>query len=183
MEKLILVFFLLLFSISETYSQSARRLNREGIEEYKKGEFKESERLYKKALEESANLIEASYNIGLSYYKQENYTQALNQFKKTLSKTEDKDFSAKLHHNIGNTYLQLNKLKESVESYQNSLRLNPNDNETRYNLSYALMKLKARQKNNEKDTKDLLNQIEQEENFSQRFMRRNKNMGKEVKNW
>lgn len=178
-----MVFSLFFTSIFGLHCQSARKLNREGIKEYKKGEFTESENLYKKALNENPNLIEASYNVGLSFYKQENYTEALNQFKKTLSKTEDKVFSAKLHHNIGNSYLQLNKLKESIEAYQNSLRLNPNDNETRYNLSYALTKLKARQKNNEKDTRDLLDQIQQEENFSQQFMRRNKNMGKEVKNW
>jgi tetratricopeptide (TPR) repeat protein len=164
-------------------AQSARSLNREGVKHYKAGEYAKSESNYKKALKTTPSLIEASYNLGLSYYKQEKYPEALKQFKTSLSKTEDKTLIARLNHNLGNTYLKLNQLKESVEAYENSLRLNPHDEETRYNLTYALLKLKARQKNNQKDTKDLLNKIEQEENVSQQFMRRNKNMGKDVKNW
>ena len=36
-------------------------------------------------------------------------------------------------------------LKNSIEAYKNSLRNNPNDEDTRYNLSYALSKLKQQQ--------------------------------------
>lgn len=183
MKYLTVLLFLLLFLDFTCFAQSARSVNREGVLHYKSEQYEKSEREYRKALKISPSLIEASYNLGLSYYKEQKYSEALKQFKSSLTKTEDKIVIAKLNHNLGNTYLKLNQLKESIEAYQNSLRINPNDEETRYNLTFALIKLKARQKNNQKDTKDLLNKIEQEENVSQQFMRRNKNMGKDVKNW
>jgi Ca-activated chloride channel homolog len=184
MKFRLFILFILMFSLQiKLQAQSARSLNREGVIHYKAGEYEKSESNYKKALKHTPTLIEASYNLGLSYYRQQKYAEALKQFKTTLAKTEDKALIGRVNHNLGNTYLQLNQLKESVEAYQNSLRISPQDEETRYNLTYALLKLKARQKNNQKDTKDLLNKIEQEENVSQQFMRRNKNMGKDVKNW
>jgi Ca-activated chloride channel homolog len=180
-SKLILIS--LLFVIQwKSFCQSARSLNREGVKDYNSGEYDRSASTFKKALKKTPSLIESSYNLGLTYYKQEKYAEALKQFKQALNKTEDKALIASLNHNLGNAYLQLNQLKESVEAFQNSLRLNPSDEETRYNLTYALMKLKARQQKDQ-NTKDLLNKIEQEEKMSQQFMRRNKNMGKDVKEW
>ena len=165
------------------YSQSGRSFNREGVSHYKSEEYDKAEKSYRKALKVQPSLIESSYNLGLSYYRQRKYPQAISQFKLAISKTEDKVLLAKLQHNLGNTHLQLNQFKESIEAYQNALRLAPKDEDTRYNLTFALMKMKARNKNNPEDTKNLLDKIEQEENVSQQFMRRNKNMGKEVKDW
>lgn len=181
MYRLILIVLLAGILFDFSFAQSARKINREGNEYYKNGEYEKAERNYEKAFAQNKNLIEASYNLALSYYRQEKYNEAITQSKKTLSRTSDKELLSKLYHNLGNSYLKVNKLKESIDSYQNSLRINPGDKETRYNLTYAMLKYKASQK--EQNTKDLLDRIEQEEKFSQQFRRRNKNRGKEVKNW
>ncbi len=49
---------------------------------------------------------------------------------------------AKLYYNIGNSLLKSQKIKESVGAYKESLKLNPNDQQAKYNLSYALNMLK-----------------------------------------
>jgi Ca-activated chloride channel family protein len=49
--------------------------------------------------------------------------------------------------------LENNKLEESVEAYKKALLNNPKDEETRYNLVYALDKLKKQQQQN-KNNKD-----------------------------
>ena len=51
---------------------------------------------------------------------------------------------ARINHNLGNSYLKENKLEQAIEEYKSSLRLNPNDEETRYNLAYA-QKMKQQQ--------------------------------------
>ena len=53
-------------------------------------------------------------------------------------------------HNMGNTLMKSNQYKEAVDAYKESLRINPQDQDTRYNLAYALEKLKQQQQNKTK---------------------------------
>jgi tetratricopeptide (TPR) repeat protein len=72
-----------------------------------------------------------------------------------LTENDDKDFKSKVHHNIGNSYLKSQKFEESIKSYKEALKLNPNDEETKYNLSYALNMLKNNQdKQQQKNDQD-----------------------------
>jgi len=58
---------------------------------------------------------------------------------------------AEVFHNVGNTLLKTKKLKESVGAYTESLKLNPNDLETKYNLSYALKQMQQQEQNKDKN--------------------------------
>src|SRR3990172_4996433 len=80
-----------------------------------------------------------------SYKKQQRYDEAIKSFQNSLTHTEDGIMKSKAFHNIGNSLLKSQKIKESVEAYKNSLKLNPNDKDTKYNLSYALSLLKQQQ--------------------------------------
>ena len=55
--------------------------------------------------------------------------------------------AAQLFHNIGNAQLQQKKFAEAAESFKQSLRLNPTDDETRYNLALALKQIPPEDKN------------------------------------
>ncbi|MCK7528269.1 MAG: tetratricopeptide repeat protein [Ignavibacteriales bacterium] len=50
--------------------------------------------------------------------------------------------------------LKSNKLEESVEAYKTALKFNPNDQDTKYNLSYALEMLKNKDKDKNKQDKN-----------------------------
>ena len=61
----------------------------------------------------------------------------------------------RIHHNIGNILMKKDFCKEALEAYKNALRNNPNDNETRYNLSLAKLCADEQNKNDKKnDDKD-----------------------------
>ena len=134
--------------------QDFRSLVREGNRQYNAEKTVDAETSYRKALEvdEKSNL--ATFNLGDALYRQKKYEEAGKEFEKAASGTTDKMDKARAYHNLGNSYLQQQKLKESIEAYKHALRNNPNDADTKYNLSYALNLLKQQEKQKNKSPED-----------------------------
>jgi len=59
-------------------------------------------------------------------------------------KETNADLRSKATYNQGVMFSKQKKLEESIESYKESLRLNPNDQEVRENLQKALLELKKK---------------------------------------
>jgi hypothetical protein len=66
---------------------------------------------------------------------------------------DNKGKKASAYYNLGNSLLQANKVKESIDAYKNSLKLKPGNKEAKYNLAYAqdLLKLQQQQQQQNKD--------------------------------
>ena len=131
-----------------------RSLVREGNSQYNAGKSEDAEKSYRRALDvdEKSNL--AAFNLGDALYRQQKYDEAVKEFERTASGMTDKADKARAYHNLGNSYLQQQKLKESIEAYKQALRNNPNDPDTKYNLSYALNMLKEQEQQQNQDNKD-----------------------------
>jgi len=153
---LILLFFGLSFSLM---AQSERRITRKGNTQYETGNFVDAELNYKKAIEKNAGLIEAQFNLGDALVKQERYEEALESFDIVSKSTDNIGMRANALHNKGNIKLSQQDLEGALESYKDALRLNPKDEETRYNYVYV---------------KDLLDQQKQEEEQNQENQDENK---------
>jgi tetratricopeptide (TPR) repeat protein len=138
---------LLLVIISTGYSQSDRSTLNKGVDKYEEKKYADAEVDFRKVVETSPKNFEASFNLGTSYYKQEKYDDAVKSFSSSLENAKDDLSRAKVFHNIGNSLLKSNKIEQSVEAYKNALKFNPNDADTKYNLSYALELLKNKDKN------------------------------------
>ena len=106
---------------------------------------------------------------------QKKYDKALGGYQKSLQQTKDPGRLATNLHNAGNALFKLNKYQESVEAYKKALRLNPSDNQTRYNLALAQQKLKDQQKNNNQNNKNNKDQNKDKN-------KQNKNDNKDKKN-
>lgn len=168
-KYIILTAVLLLFGISEPYAQSLRSLNNNGVEKYKDKKFADAEVNFKKGLDKApANFI-TNFNLGDAYYQQKRYDEALKSYQTALNQTQTKTEKAKVYHNIGNSLLKSNQFKESIDAYKKSLRLNPDDEETKYNLSYALSMLKNQQnqKNQDKNQQNKDQDKKQDQNKDQ----------------
>lgn len=157
--KYFTVFFLIL--ITTVNAQSHRSLINDGVDLYKEGKFADAEVNFKKGLEKKPDLFQGHFNLGDAYYKQGRYDEAIQSYKNALSFTEDKLNKAKVFHNIGNALLKSQKYQESIEAYKNALKLNPDDMETKYNLSYALNMLKQKQNQNQNQKNQDKNQNKQ----------------------
>lgn len=173
--------FLMLVPACSVYSQSLRSHVNKGVELYDKGKIPDAEVEFKKGLEKAPKNFQANFNLGDTYYKQNKYKEALKSYEHALLQTKNKGLKAKVYHNIGNSLLKSKKIKESIEAYKNSLALNPKDESTKYNLSYALNMLKNnknKQKNkndkNDKNKKDQKNQKNQKNNQNKNDKDKNK---------
>lgn len=158
MREIIISFLIFSLVHISLIAQSERKLNNDGVELYNQKKFSEAELNFRKALEKNPEAIPPKFNLGNSYYKQENYDESIKNYQELLQKTNDKALKSKIFHNIGNSYLKSNKLEQSVEAYKNALKLNPNDMDTKYNLSYVLALLQNNQQKNQN------NQNQQQQN-------------------
>ncbi len=143
--------FVLFFGING-YAQSNRRTLNEGVDKYEEKKYSDAEVDFRKVVENAPKNFEANFNLGTSYYKQEKYDDAIKSFASAFENAKDNESRAKSYYNIGNSLLKSNKLEQSVEAYKNALKFNPNDQDTKYNLSYALEMLKNKDQN--KDDKN-----------------------------
>lgn len=153
MKRLISVILTLVAGL--LYSQEANQSLKEGNRLYDNKSYDEAEVHYRKSLAAAKDGGErASFNLGDALYKQERYDEAIEQFTKVAQQTENKDLKAKALHNMGNSLARQQKLEEAVKAYKNSLKLNPNDEETRYNLAKSLKTLKQQQQQQQQQNGD-----------------------------
>jgi Ca-activated chloride channel family protein len=132
---------------------------------YHGGKIPESSARYARALELNPNNRKANFNLGNALYKNalliksgaltipQSETinpdslaglvldQAAQHFAVVANSISDKDTLHQAWHNIGNCYLQKKEYRQAVDAYKKAMRFDPKDEETRYNLAYALKHL------------------------------------------
>ncbi len=165
LKPAILAFIIILAIPFTLFAQDAKDYIRKGNEQYIKEKFNGAEINYRKSLELDNKSHKAVFNLGDALYKQEQYDKAAQEFVSIANQKIDDETTSKAYHNLGNSFFKSKKLQESIDAYKNSLRLNPKDMDTKYNLEYArrLLQQQQQQKNQDKN-KD---QDKQEKNQKQ----------------
>lgn len=155
MKQIFIIIITLLISTPILLAQpKVRKDIRKGNEAYKQQLYNTAEANYKSALEANPKSTEANFNLGNVFYKEEKWDDALKAYQQYLSlETIDKTKMGDAWYNVGNTLLQKNELKQSMEAYKKALRLNPNNDDARYNLA-TVQKILKDQQDNQKDNKD-----------------------------
>lgn len=160
--KLILSFFLIIVCCLSIHAQSEKKHIREGNKLYEKEKYADAEVSYLKALDQNTNSYQGAFNLGDASYKQGKYEEAAKQFEILAHNKTDKNTVAKAYHNLGNALLKGKKYEKSIDAYKNALRNNPKDEDTRYNLAYALEMMKQQQQQDQKN-KDQKNKDQKKE--------------------
>lgn len=78
---------------------------------------------------------QSSFEKGNALYRKGQYQQAVDVYESIIK--EDKQQSAELYFNLGNSYYKLNKVAPSIYNYEKALVLKPHDSETLNNLKFA----------------------------------------------
>ena len=134
---------LLLLPLAAATGQSTRSLVNGGNDLYKDRKYGDAEVNYRKALEKEKGLVQGHFNLGDALTQQGKYDEAVKEYQDALAKAEGKETKAYANYNIGNSMMKQQKYKDAVGSYVDALKLDPKDDDARYNLSYALEKLKV----------------------------------------
>lgn len=162
--------FAFVFCRCFVFSQQDAKTLYEGNNLYFGGKIPESSATYAKALELNPANRKANFNLGNALYKNAmliksgslavppnaNMTpdslsnlildQAAQNFAVVANSISNEDTLHRAWHNIGNCYLQKKDYKQAVEAYKKALRYQPGDEDSRYNLAYALKHLPKEKK-------------------------------------
>lgn len=164
------ILFILLFAFCTSFAQKENKTIRKGNRSYDASKYEEAEINYRKSLDANYQSFPANNNLGNALYRQEKFEEAAKQFLQSSVVDNNKINQADSYYNYGNSLFQEGKLQESIDAYKNALRLNPKDEDARYNLAYAQKQLAEQQQNQQgdnqnKDNKE--NKEEQQENKDQ----------------
>lgn len=161
-----------------SYAQKTDRdFVRRGNKLYADSMFVKAEVEYRRALDVNPKSMEAMYNLGNSLLMQQKAQEAMQQFanaaslieaneKNIATTAEGKEQLAKIYHNMGVIMQSSKQLDACIEAYKKSLRNNPADHETRYNLSVAL-KQKQQQQQQQQQNQDQQQQEEEKKEQEQ----------------
>ncbi len=175
MKKLMLSILILSgLSAIPAFGQSFRSLNNDGVDLYKEKKYGDAEINFRKGIEKEPGKFKGYFNLGDNYYKLGKFDEAIKSYKSALGKTTSGTEKADAYHNIGNALLKKGQYQESIDAFKNSLKLNPKDKETKYNLSYALNMLKNEQNKNQ-NNKDKNKDKNQDKNKDKQNQDQNKN--------
>ena len=141
---------------------------RSGNKHYADSLFEKAEVDYRKALDLNPSSTDALYNLGNALFCQTEQTpakagEALSQYTTAAKLETDKARLAHIYHNIGVLMYAAQKYGESVAAYKESLRNDPTDHETRYNLAMAMHMNKQQPQEDQQQEQQQEDQQQQQE--------------------
>lgn len=175
MKRLLLTVILILCTFSVCLAQSERKSVRSGNRDFRKSHYEQAEIDYKKALIADSLSAAASYNLANTYYRLENYTEADKYYKRATDSLASTRYGADSFHNAGNSMLKQRNWQGAIEAYKNALRRNPDDMETKTNLSYAQKMLENEQQNQDQNNQNQNNDQNQDQNQNNQNQNKDQN--------
>ncbi len=134
-----LVLFLAL-QISIVKSQSAESLYEDGNKYYNKDQFSQAQKAYEQAiaLDGGRKFLQAKFNLANALFQQKKYDEAARQFQSFIEQSTTDSWKEQAYYNLGNTFLAAKDYSSAINSFKQSLRINPKDEDARYNLALAI---------------------------------------------
>ena len=164
-KKFYILSLLLVASAVQVFAQQKtdRDYLRSGNKLYNDSLFIKAEVDYRKALEINPKSTDAMFNLANALLMQQKAKEAMEQYESVSKIEKDKNKLAQIYHNMGVMLQSAKQLPQCIEAYKESLRNNPKDDETRYNLALAQKQLKDQQQNQQNQDQQQQQQQKQEE--------------------
>ena len=175
------ILFALLLSLSAgAFAQKAERdYIRKGNRLFKDSVFVDAEVNYRKALEANPKSTISMYNLGNTLSQQQKFKDAMEQYVAATSIEKDKAKLGQIYHNMGVLFQSGKDYQKAVEAYKMSLRNNPKDDETRYNLALAQKLLKDQQQNQQNQDQNQDQNKDQQQQQTPKSEKNDNEMSKE----
>ena len=154
--------------VAPALAQSYRSTVNEANEHYEQKQYDQAKELYEQAAAVEPERAESHFNYGNAAYRTDDIKKALEQYERAGTRLRDRQEIASTLYNAGNTFLKaaeegkdnpvlqqaaggqaedlrMQGYHQAIEMYKKALKLNPSDEDARYNLTYARKKLEELQ--------------------------------------
>ena len=168
MKYKLLAFIMTLVPFVNISAQKEARNVKEGNKQYVAQKFTVSKKFYEQWIAYNCLCYSYIFNLGKSFFRQKKYNEALEQYQKAATLTKEKKEIASAFHNVGNALMEEKNYEKSVEAYKNSLKANPKDDDTRYNLAVAQYLMKKQQEQQQQEQQKQQQQQKQEQQQQQK---------------
>lgn len=169
LQKIYIISLLLLGAA--TFAQAQQKTDRDylrsGNKLYNDSLFIKAEVDYRKALDINPKSTDAMFNLGNALLMQQKVKEAMEQYESVSKVEKDKSKLAEIYHNVGVILQSAKQYPQCIEAYKESLRNNPKDDETRYNLALAQKLLKDQQQNQQNQDQQQQQQEQKEDKQEQ----------------
>jgi len=164
-KRLFFIFFVLLISGASLSAKSISDTVEDGNLHYDKAEYNQALMKYRDAQIYSPEAAELHFNIGDALFKKKDYAGAEEAYQKSINSSDDATLHAQAYYNIGNSLFRaaedsiqlqnsqgaVNNMIQSIDYYKRSLEINPEDQDTKFNLEYVRTILKELSENQDQD--------------------------------
>ena len=173
-----------ILSVTSLSAQVDRRDVRRGNRQFRKGEYKQADISYRKALVKDSTSIAANYNLASTLYREGDMEGAGKPLDRIASSVDATPTAASYYYNKGDIAIQKKDWQGAVDAFKQSLLRNPGDMEAKENYAYAKLMLENQQggggggggdNNNQDQNQDQNNQSNQDQNQDQNQNNQNQN--------
>lgn len=165
-----LIHIICILSVATASAQKypERGLVRKGNRAFEKQLYEKSLASYEEALHcDSTNFV-TRYNMGNALIFAERYDRAAQLLSQAAADTTRMvEERAEAMFNLGNLHLSQQKLQEALDAYKGSLRLNPSDEQAKFNYVYVKRLMENNQNQQEQQNQDQENQHNQQDKNQQ----------------
>ena len=141
MRRYLAILLLLSCALSAS-AQADRHDVRAGNRKFKKGQFKEAEIDYRKAVVRDSTSLKAQYDLASALYRQQDFAGAANALE---SVREQESLPAQYHYNAGDVACAQKDWQAAVDAFRQALLLDPADLDAKENYIYAKKMLENQQ--------------------------------------
>ena len=141
MRRYLAILLLLTCALSAS-AQADRHDVRAGNRKFRKGQFKEAEIDYRKAVVRDSTSLKAQYDLASALYRQQDFAGAA---KALESVREQEALPAQYHYNAGDVACAQKDWQAAVDAFRQALLLDPADLDAKENYIYAKKMLENQQ--------------------------------------
>ena len=164
---------MLALAMNVSAQKEERNYIRKGNRQFADSSFVDAEVSYRKAMDINPSSGIAMYNLGNALSQQNKMEDAMKVYSDALKLEKDKEQLGKIYHNMGVIIQSQKDYAKAIEAYKQSLRNDPCNMDTKYNLALCQKLLKDQQQNQQ--TQDQQQKEEQQKQEQQENNNQNKN--------
>ena len=148
------------------WAQVDRSDVRRGNRDFKKGNYREADIDYRKALVKDSLSVAANYNLASNLYRQKDMEQAKTTLERIGEIAPGMDQAADYYYNLGDVAIAQQDWQGAVDAFEKSLLRNPGDMDAEENYIYAKQMLQNQQ-NQQQQNQDQQNQDQNDDRQNQ----------------